>query len=56
MRMLLASSTGKKDFTPADLVRTRARLAAEGRSRAVAGLSPELEAAIQRLMQADLPS
>ena len=66
MRMLLASSTGKIDFTPADLVRTRARLAAEGSSLAVAGLSPEVEAAVQplmqveatvqRLKQADLPS
>jgi hypothetical protein len=56
MRRLLASSTGKIDFTPADLVRTRARLKAEGRSVAVAGPSPEVEAAVQRLMQADLPS
>jgi hypothetical protein len=66
MRKLLASSTGKIDFTPADLVRTRARLEMEGRSMAVAGLSPEVEAAVQRLMQveatvqrlkqADLPS
>ena len=55
MRQLLVASTGKEDFTPADLVRTRARLRAEGRCYAVTGTSPEVKAAIERLMQADLP-